>query len=79
MSSSNGIFKKDVDEASFNKQWKCEYICPILNKIWLPLGSLWFVYYFEYVCLTSFADRFSAKWNNHKPNEFIRKELFKLF
>ena len=52
---------QEFDEAKNNKTLNCQELVIIFKKVgffYLNIGS---VYFFEYMCLTSFADRFVAK------------------
>lgn len=63
----------DLDEAKDNKTLSLALMKPIFKKIGFYQLNLGLVYFLEYVCLTSYAERYIAKLKHEYPeraNEF---------
>ena len=58
----------ELDEAKDNKTLSLDSITPILKKIGFYQLNLGLVYFLEYVCLSSFAERYIAKLVNEDPS-----------
>lgn len=72
----------DLDEAKDNKTLSLALMKPIFKKIGFFQVNLGLVYFLEYVCLTSYAERFIAKLKHEYPeraNEFALQHGYVIF
>lgn len=71
-----------LDEARDNKQFSFALLGQITRKVGFFQLNLGLVYFFEYMCLTSFAERYVAKMKLEHPerhDEFIFKHGYVIF
>lgn len=72
----------DLDEAKDNKTLSLALMKPIFKKIGFFQLNLGLVYFLEYVCLTSYAERYIARLKHEYPeraNEFALSHGYVIF
>ena len=74
--------EKEFDEARNNKKLSIIELKKIIKKVGFFMFNLAVVYFLEYMCLTSFAERIVAKLNKEHPekaNEYLYKHGYVVF
>jgi hypothetical protein len=74
--------KKEFDEAKNNTTLSMQELKKLTKKVGFYQVNLALVYFLEYMCLTSFADRFVAKMIKKYPerkNEYLFEHGYVIF